>query len=103
MVIADALRMNTGIGTAPEDEVSPGIITASNNIVASDAVSATLMQRYRTVRVVDHSTQGLTQFKIAEKLGLGVPNLSGIHIEHNDIANDDGFKELLGYIRSELR
>jgi uncharacterized protein (DUF362 family) len=103
MVIADAIRMNTGIGTAPEDEVSPGIITASNNMVASDAVSAALMQRYRTVRVVDQSTQSLTQFTLAEKLDLGVPNLSGIHIEHNDIANDDGFMELLGYIRSELR
>ena len=103
MVIADALRMNTGKGTDPKDEVSPGIITASNNMVASDAVSAALMQRYRTVRVVDHSTQGLTQFKLAEKLGLGVPNMSGIHLEHKDMANDDGFEELLGYIRSELR
>ena len=103
MIIADALRMNTGKGTAPEDEVSPGIITASNNMVASDAVSAALMQRYRTVRVVDHSTQELTQFKLAEKLGLGVPNLSGIHIEHNDMAKDDGVQELLSYVRSELR
>ena len=103
MVIADALRMNTGTGTAPVDEVKPGIITASNNMVASDAVSAALMQRYRTVRVVDHSTQGLTQFKLAEKLGLGVPNLSGIHLEHQNMAKDEGIKELLGYIRSELR
>ncbi|MCK5670669.1 DUF362 domain-containing protein, partial [Candidatus Bathyarchaeota archaeon] len=103
MIIADALRMNTGKGTAPEDEVKPGIITASNNMVASDAVSAALMQRYRTVRVVDHSTQGLTQFTLAEKLDLGVPNLSGIHLEHNNMANDDGFQELLGYIKSELR
>jgi uncharacterized protein (DUF362 family) len=103
MVIADALRMNTGKGTAPEDEVSPGIITTSNNMVASDAVSAALMQRHRTVRVVDYRTQELTQFKLAEKLGLGVPNLSGIHIEHNDMANDDCFEALLSYIRSELR
>ena len=103
MVIADALRMNTGLRTDPGDEVSPGIITASNNMVASDAVSAALMQRYRTVRVVDHSTQDQTQFKLAEKLGLGVPNLSGIHLEHLDMANDDGFEGLMSYIRSELR
>ena len=103
MVIADALRMNTGLGTDPRDEVSPGIITASNNMVASDAVSAALMQRYRTVRVVDHGTQDQTQFKLAEKLGLGVPNLSGIHLEHLDMANDDGFEGLMSYIRSELR
>ena len=103
MVIADALRMNTGLRTAPGDEVSPGIITASNNMVASDAVSAALMQRYRTVRVVDHRTQDQTQFKLAEKLGLGVPNLSGIHLGHLDMANDDGFEGLMNYIRSELR
>ena len=103
MVIADALKMNTGLRTAPEDEVSPGIITASNNMVASDAVSAALMQRYRTVRVVEHKTQGLTQFTLAEKLDLGVPSLSGIHLEHNDMVNDDGFEDLLSYIRSELR
>lgn len=103
MVIADALRMNTGLKTAPEDEVSPGIITASNNMVASDVVSAALMQKYRTVRVVDYETQDQTQFKLAEKLGLGVQNLSGIHLKHFDIANDDGFEELMSYIRSELR
>ena len=103
MIIADALRMNTGLKTAPEDEVSPGIITASNNRVASDAVSAALMQKYRTVRVVDHRTQDQTQFNLAEKLGLGVPNLSGIHLEHLDMANDDGFEGLMSYIRSELR
>jgi len=103
MVIADALRMNTGKGTSPEEEVSPGIITASNNMVASDAVSAALMQRHRTVRVVDYTTQGLTQFKLAEKLGLGVPNMSGIHLEHLNMTDDIGFEDLLSYIRSELR
>jgi len=103
MVIADVLRMNTGLRTDPEDEVSSGIITASNNMVASDAVSAALMQKYRTVRVVDHRTQDQTQFKLAEKLGLGTPNLSGTHLEHLDIANDDGFEGLMSYIRSELR
>ena len=103
MVIADALRMNTGLRTDPEDEVSPGIITASNNMVASDAVSAALMQKYRTVRVVDHRTQDQTQFKLAEKLGLGVPNLSEIHLKHLDMVNDDGFVVMMSYIRSELR
>ncbi len=103
MVIADALRMNTGPKTDPKDEVSPGIITASNNRVASDAVSASLMQKYRTMRVTDHKTQDQLQFKLAEKMGLGTPNLSGIHIEHLNIVKDEGFKELMGYIRSELR
>ena len=103
MVIADAHRMNTGLRTDPEDEVSPGIITASNNMVASDAVSAALMQKYRTVRVVDNRTQDQTQFKLAEKLGLGTPNLSGIHLKHLDMANDTCFEGLMSYIRSELR
>ena len=99
----DAHKMNTGLRTDPEDEVSPGIITASNNMVASDAVSAALMQKYRTVRVVDNRTQDQTQFKLAEKLGLGTPNLSGIHLKHLDMANDTCFEGLMSYIRSELR
>ena len=103
MVIADALRMNTGFRTDPEDEVAPRIITASNNMVASDAVSAALMQQYKTVRVVDFKTQDQLQFKLSEKLGLGKANLSGIEIiQHNRIQDKD-FTGLIDFIKSELK
>lgn len=103
MVIADALRMNTGFSTDPEDEVAPRIITASNNMVASDAISAALMQRYGTVRVVDFNTQDQLQFKLAEKLGLGKANLSGIELLEQDMIQVKRYSELIEYIKTELR
>jgi len=103
MVIADALRMNTGYRTALEDEVVPGIITASNNMVASDTVSAAIMQRYKTVRVTDFKTQDQLQFKLAGKLGLGKANLSEIEIIKHDMVQSKDFHEVVDFIQSELR
>ena len=103
MVIADAIKINTGLNTDPEDEVTPGLITASNNMVASDAVSAAIMQRYSTIRVVDYKTQDHIQFKLADKLDLGKHNLSRIELMHLNHADDSSFADLLEFIRSELR
>jgi len=103
MVIADALRMNIGFRTDPEDEEAPRIITASNNRVASDVISAALMQRYGTVRVVDFNTQEQLQFKLTEKLGLGKANLSGIELLEQDMIQDEGYPELIEFIKTELR
>jgi len=103
MVIADAMKLNTGYRTEPEDEVAPGIITASNNLVASDAVSAALLKHYDTVRVADNETQDQIQFKLAKKLGLGKPNLSEIEINGENLSKDKGFQKQLDYIMSELR
>jgi uncharacterized protein (DUF362 family) len=103
MVIADAIKMNTGLNADPEDEVTLGLITASNNMVASDAVSAAIMQRYNTVRVVDYKTRDHIQFKLADKLNLGKHNLSRIELMYLNAADDSGFADLLEFIRSELR
>jgi uncharacterized protein (DUF362 family) len=103
MIIADALRMNTGLRTDPKDEVAPGIITASNNMMASDAVSASLMQKYKTARVVDFKTKDQLQFKLGEKLGMGKANLANIALESANAVKDDEFSDLLDYIQSELK
>jgi uncharacterized protein (DUF362 family) len=103
MIIADALRMNTGFGIKPEDEEAPGIITASNNMMASDAVSAALMQKYKTVRVTDYETKEQLQFKLGEKLGLGKAGLSSINLETANLVEDREFYRLVKYIQSELR
>lgn len=103
MVIADALKMNTGYKTDKEDEVSPGLITVSNNMTASDAVSAALMKHYGTVRVIDHETKDQKQFRLAEKLGLGSANLSEIELITENQVKDKEFTAILEYIKSELR
>jgi uncharacterized protein (DUF362 family) len=103
MVIADALKMNIGFRREPKDEVSPGLITASNNMVASDAVSVALMQRYGMVRVVDYKTQDQIQFRHADRLDLGKPNLSNIELSYLNQSNDKSFNDLMEFIKLELK
>lgn len=103
LVVADVLKMNTGFKTDPEDEVSPGIITASNNMVASDAVSAALMQRYRTVRVTDKPTTQHRQFQLAKALELGSPHLEKINLKTVNLTEDKSFPDLISYIEKELK
>jgi uncharacterized protein (DUF362 family) len=103
LVIADVLKMNTGFSTDPEDEVEPKIITASNNMVASDAVSAALMHWYGTVRVSDYKTHDQIQFKLAEKLELGKATLSDIEILQDCKSQDKEYPKLINFIKSDLR
>ena len=103
MVIADAMRMNTGYGTDRIDEVQSGIITASNSMMASDIVSAAIMQSYKTVRVTEYATRDQTQFKLGEKLGLGKTSLSHLNLKALNLVNDESFDELMDFIKTELR
>jgi uncharacterized protein (DUF362 family) len=103
MVIADALKMNTGYGTDPADIVEPRIITASNHMVASDAVSAALMKKHGTVRVKDTATNKQKQFKHAKILNLGEPSLKDIELTTHDMIQDNEFQDQVDYIKSELR
>ena len=103
MIIADALKMNTGYGTNPTDIVEPKIITASNNMVASDAVSAALMKKYGTVRVKDIAIKKQKQFKHALSLDLGEPSLSTIELTTHDMIQNNEFQDQVDYIKSELR
>lgn len=103
MVIADAMKINTGYGTYPVDEVTPAIITASNNMVASDAVSAALMKHYKTVRVASKATQKHLQFQIAQSLGLGGASLAEIELLSCDLNPIEEFKEILRFMKSEFR
>jgi uncharacterized protein (DUF362 family) len=102
MVIADALKMNTGVRTYLEDEVSPGIIIVSNNMVAADAVSVALLRKYNTARVKERPTKEHTQFKLARKLGLGNQDLDAINLVIDNQTDDDFFTETIDWIQHEL-
>jgi uncharacterized protein (DUF362 family) len=102
MVVSDALKMNVGHGTDPKDEVEPGIIIASDNIVANDAVTVALMRYYKTVRVVDKPTRDHEQFIHAKRLRLGSPNLNDIRLKTLDLTGSKEFSSLVEYIKTEL-
>jgi uncharacterized protein (DUF362 family) len=102
LVVSDAMRMNTGHGTDPEDEVSPGVIIASDSIVANDAFAVALMRRYGTVRVRDTPVWEHVQFREAARLGLGSPSLDDMEFKTSNLAGDSSFDELVNKIRAEL-
>ena len=102
LVVADALRMNTGIGTDPKDEVEPGVIVVGGNMVACDAVCAAIMRRHNTVRVSDRPVKEYDQFRHAVRLGLGSPHLRGMNLKTLDLVGDEGFSQLVTYIEAEL-
>ena len=102
LVVSDAMRMNTGHGTDPGDEVSPGMIIASDNIVANDAVAVALMRRHGTVRVKDTPVWMHAQFREAARLGLGLPSLDYISLKTSNLAGEPYFDELVDEIKAEL-
>jgi len=102
MVVADALRMNTGYGTEPKDEVETGVIVAGGNMVACDAVCAAIMRRHGTVRVADRPVKEHDQFRHAVRLGLGSPSLRDMNLKTLDLVGDTGFSELVTCVEAEL-
>jgi len=102
LVVADALRMNTGYGTDPKDEVEPGVIVAGGNMVACDAVCAAILRRHNTVRVSGRPVKEHDQFSHAVRLGLGSPHLRDMNLKTLDLIGDERFSELVTYIEAEL-
>lgn len=102
MVLSDAMQMNTGQGTDPRDQVEPGIIIASNNLVANDAVAVALMRYYNTVKLNELPTRKHKQLGLAEQYGLGSSGLHSIDFKFADLVDDPSFDELLAWIKGEL-
>jgi len=102
LVVSDAMKMNTGHGTDPGDEVSPGVIIACDSIVANDAVAVALMRRYGTVRVKEIPVWEHAQFREAARLGLGSPGLVRMALKTSNLAGDPSFDELVDEIRAEV-
>ena len=102
LIISDAIKINTGYKTDPEDEVSPGLIIASQNMVPADAFAVALMKHYNTVRVKEKPVKDHIQFQIAEKLGLGSIELKMTKIMTRNLTYDDTFDEIILKLLSEF-
>lgn len=102
MVLSDAMQMNTGHGTDLKDQVEPGVIIASNNLVANDAVAASLMRYYKTVGLDELPTRKHKQLELAEKYSLGSSGLNGMDLKTINLVDDPSFNELYSWIKGEL-
>jgi uncharacterized protein (DUF362 family) len=102
LIITDAIKINTGYETDPQDEVSPGLIIASNNMVSADAFAVALMRHYNTVRVKEKQVKDHIQFQLAEKLGLGSINLKKNKVMTRNLTKNDTFDSLILKLLTEL-
>ena len=102
LVVSDAMMMNTGVSTDPRDEVSPGVIIASDRMASNDAAAVALMRYHDTVRVKDRLTKEHKQLTMAEELGVGGVDLTRIELRASNLSGDPGFDDLLNYVKSEL-
>ena len=103
LVISDVMEMNTGYGTEPSDNVKPGIIIASNSMIANDCAAVALMRYYDTVRLRDMQTRKHRQISLAKKYGLGCSDLSGIKIKTSNLEGDNYFEDIITWIEGELK
>jgi len=102
LIVADASRILIDRQLTPEKAASPGIIIASGNRVASDAVSVALMRLHGADRVSDKPTLEHEQFKVAERLGLGSPKRGEMKLKTLDLVGDHGFGDVVNWIEEEL-
>jgi uncharacterized protein (DUF362 family) len=103
LIVADATKILVDKELTPSKTAAPGIIIASGNRVASDAVCVALMKQYSVDRVSDRPVLSHEQFTIGERLGLGSPRLEKMELRTSNTADDGRFENLISGIEEELR
>lgn len=102
LVVADAMRILTDKDLTYRHAAQPGIIIAGSNRVAADAVSVAVMKHYKVHGTSDRPVLGHEQLMLAEELGLGSPRLDRIILKTSNLAEDEGFDDIISTINAEL-
>jgi uncharacterized protein (DUF362 family) len=102
LVIADATKVIVNKRPSQGSAAEPGLIIASGNRVASDAVSVALMRLHGADRVMERRVWDHEQFKIAKNRDLGPTGLGGIALRTANLEGDPGFQETVSSIEGEL-
>jgi uncharacterized protein (DUF362 family) len=103
LIISDATKILVDKELTPSKAAEPGIIIASGNRVASDAVCVALMKQHGVDRVSDRPVLSQEQFAICERLELGSPRLEKMELRTSNIAGDERFGDLISGIEEELK
>ena len=102
LVIADATKILVDKELTPSKAAEPGVIIASGNRVAADAVCVALMKQYGVDRISDRPVLDHEQFVIGEMMGLGSPKLENIELKTSNQPGDGSFEKLMSRIEEEL-
>jgi uncharacterized protein (DUF362 family) len=102
LVVADATKVIVNKRPSQGSAAEPGIIIASGNRVASDAVSVALMRLHGADRVMERKVWEHEQFRFTKSRNLGPTGLEGIILKTSNLEGDPGFEDTVSGIRSEL-
>ena len=100
LVVMDAMKAFVNRGPEAGDTVEPGLLLASRDRVALDAVGVAILRRYgSTDEVMRGSIFDLDQIKRAAELGIGVSSADSISL----IPVNDEAKSILGELEEILK
>jgi uncharacterized protein (DUF362 family) len=100
LIIADATKIL--VDKELTKSIEQGVIVASGNRVASDAVSVALMRHNAADLVSYGKLHELSQLEIAAKLGLGSVKVEDLIIRTSNIAGDPGFPDVIESLKNDL-
>ena len=81
---------------------NPGIIIASGNRVASDAICVALMKTLNAERISDMPVLMHKQLQYASRIGLGSPEYEDMILRTSNLVGDQAYTDLIDKIKEEL-
>jgi uncharacterized protein (DUF362 family) len=100
LVIADASQVL--VNKELTKTANPGVIIASGNRVASDAICVALMKLLNADRISDMPVLKHKQLQYASKIGLGSPEFEDMILRTSNLVGDPAYTDLIDKIKEEL-
>ena len=102
LVILDGMKCfvtgGPATGTCKESEV----IIAGSDRVAVDAVGVSILKFHNADGIKDVPVKDHEQIKRASEIGIGNADYSNMIIKESDLVGDNGFKEMVQFVKNQL-
>jgi len=102
LVVMDGMMFRRERASKPNSIVKSGIIIVSNDRVAADAVTATIMKHYKAQNMIEKAILDYPTLQMSKALDLGTPLLDGMTLRTSNLTEDDDFENILQKIHNEL-
>jgi uncharacterized protein (DUF362 family) len=102
LTLIDGLRCYVDKGPNFSKMVKPGVIIIGSNRVAVDTIAVGVLKYYQAHGMEKKPIKNHTQFRLAEKLNLGSPELKHIDLRTKNLTEDSKFDDILDKIKEDL-
>lgn len=102
LVVMDGMMFRREKTTNTDAMAKPGIMIVSNDRVAADAVTATVMKHYKTQNMVGKPILDYPTLKMSEAHDIGTPTMDGMTLKTSNLTADDDFENIVQEIHTEL-